>query len=290
MTMLFGLELRRARRQRAGAGPGWQPGNGRVILVGGGPGDPGLITVAGREALLSADVVVADRLGPRALLDELPAAVEVIDVGKAKGHHPVPQEQINLLLVERARAGAVVVRLKGGDSYVLGRGGEEVLACRRAGIPVQVIPGVTSALAVPAAAGIPVTHRGTSAGVHVVTGHGGLTPAAVEVLRAGAATVVVLMGVGNLTAIARSALDGGVPADTPMAVVEHGTMPEQRVTRMSLAEAARDDVAAFETPAVLVLSEAAALDLTEPTVLQVTGQAADPTSGKTDEGWELASA
>lgn len=288
MTMLFGLELRRARRQRAGRPgrhrAGWRPGCGRVILVGGGPGDPGLITVAGRDALLSADVVVADRLGPRALLDGLPPTVEVIDVGKAKGHHPVPQEQINLLIVERARAGAVVVRLKGGDPYLLGRGGEEVLACRRAGIPVEVIPGVSSALAVPAAAGIPVTHRGTSAGVHVVTGHGGLTPAAVEVLRAGSATVVVLMGVGNLPAIARAALAASVPADTPMAVIEHGTLPEQRVTRTTLAAAARDS-RVFETPAILVLGEAAALDLTEPAALRSTLSAVGP-----DEGRALASA
>jgi len=236
------------------------PGPGRVILVGGGPGDPALVTVAGRRALATADVVVADRLGPRALLDQLPADVEVIDVGKAKGHHPVPQEQINRILVARAAAGSVVVRLKGGDPLVLGRGGEEVQACRRAGIPVELIPGVSSAVAVPAAAGIPVTHRGVSGGVHVVTGHGGLTASELVALRTRSATVVVLMGVGNLTGIARDALDGGVAPETPVAIVENGTLPEQRVTRTTLRRVAEEDVA-YGTPAVIVLGDVAAMDL-----------------------------
>src|SRR5690606_6253562 len=143
------LPLRRHRR-----------GPGRVALVGGGPGDPGLVTTRGRQLLAEADVVVVDRLAPRALLGELDPDVEVVDVGKAPGHHPVSQDEINRLLVSHASAGKRVVRLKGGDPFVLGRGGEEVAACRAAGVPVEVVPGVTSAVAVPAAAGVPVTHRG----------------------------------------------------------------------------------------------------------------------------------
>lgn len=237
-------------------------GPGRVILVGGGPGDPGLITVAGKQALEAADVVVADRLGPRALLAGLADGVEVIDVGKVSGNHPVPQEQINRILVDRARRGDVVVRLKGGDPYVLGRGGEEVLACREAGIAVEVIPGITSAFAVPAAAGIPVTHRGSSGAVHVVTGHGGLTGAQVESLRTGTVTIVVLMGVGALPGIARAALAAEVDPATPVAVIEQGTLPEQVVTRTTLGEVADDAACAgFGTPAVIVLGRVAALDL-----------------------------
>lgn len=237
-----------------------RPGSGRVILVGGGPGDPDLITVRGRRALAAADVVVADRLGPVDLLRQLPRDVEVIDVGKSPGHHPVPQDQINAILVDRARAGQVVVRLKGGDPYLLGRGGEEVLACQAAGVPVSVIPGVSSALAVPAAAGIPVTHRGVSAGVHVVTGHGGLGPSEIAALRTGSATVVILMGVATLAQIARAAITSGVAADLPVAVVERGTLPDQRVTRTSLAEVA-EGVHEFSAPAVIVIGEVAALDL-----------------------------
>ena len=150
------------RRHRAGAGS--------VALVGGGPGDPGLITTRGRQLLAQADVVVVDRLAPRALLDELDPEVEVVDVGKTPGNHPVTQDEINPILVEHARAGRRVVRLKGGDPFVLGRGGEEVAACREAGVPVEVVPGVTSAVAVPAAVGIPVTHRGLARQFTVVSG------------------------------------------------------------------------------------------------------------------------
>jgi uroporphyrin-III C-methyltransferase/precorrin-2 dehydrogenase/sirohydrochlorin ferrochelatase len=147
---------------------------GRVALVGGGPGDPGLVTTRGRRLLAEADVVVVDRLAPRSLLDGLDEDVVVVDVGKTAGHHPIPQEAINHLLVEHARAGRRVVRLKGGDPFVLGRGGEEALACAAAGVDVEVVPGVTSAVAVPAAAGIPVTHRGRSRQVTVASGHDGL--------------------------------------------------------------------------------------------------------------------
>ncbi|HST63585.1 MAG TPA: uroporphyrinogen-III C-methyltransferase [Mycobacteriales bacterium] len=148
-----------------------RPGPGRVHLVGGGPGDPGLITVRGRQLLARADVVVVDRLAPRALLDRLDPAVEVVDVGKTPHGAGPTQADISALLVDRARAGKVVVRLKGGDPFVLGRGGEEVLACVSAGVPVEVVPGVTSAIAGPAAAGIPVTHRGVAADFAIVSGH-----------------------------------------------------------------------------------------------------------------------
>src|SRR5216683_1208937 len=144
---------------------------GTVALVGGGPGDPGLITVLGRRLLAEADVVVADRLGPSALLEELEPDVEIVLAGKAPGAHTMTQEQINALIVDRALAGCRVVRLKGGDPFVFGRGGEEALACVRAGVPFQVVPGVTSAVAVPACAGIPVTHRGITQDFAVVSAH-----------------------------------------------------------------------------------------------------------------------
>ncbi len=175
-----------------------RPGHGWVALVGGGPGSDGLLTSRARELLASADVVVVDRLAPRGVVDRLPSTVRVVDVGKAPGRHALAQDAINDLLVEEALAGHAVVRLKGGDPYVLGRGGEERLACEAHGIRVEVVPGVTSAVAVPAAAGIPVTHRGVARGFTVVTGHDELpaVPPGTD------HTVVLLMGVGRL---ARSA-------------------------------------------------------------------------------------
>jgi uroporphyrin-III C-methyltransferase/precorrin-2 dehydrogenase/sirohydrochlorin ferrochelatase len=238
-------------------------------LVGGGPGAVDLLTVRAWRALQSADVVVADRLGPVEILAELPPHVRVVDVGKEPGRHPVPQERINELLVEHARTGAHVVRLKGGDPFVLGRGGEEVIACVVAGVPVEVVPGVTSAVAVPGLAGIPLTHRGVTTGFHVVSGHcapgasdpqdtgpsrasdtsGPLDAAALSCVRDGAATLVVLMGVRSLGAI-----------------VENGSTPEQRVTRARLDEAA--DVATsrgVRSPAVVVIGRVAAEGLLEGT-------------------------
>jgi len=144
---------------------------GRVVLVGGGPGDPGLITVKGMRALTEADVIVVDRLAPLAVLDGLPEGVEIIDVSKVPRGRFTPQEQINNILIDRARRGRTVIRLKGGDPYVFGRGMEESQACAAAGVPVDVVPGVTSAISVPALAGIPVTHRGISQGFTVVSGH-----------------------------------------------------------------------------------------------------------------------
>ena len=205
---------------------------GCVALVGGGPGDAGLITTRGRRLLAEADVVVVDRLAPRTLLEDLDEDVVVVDVGKTPGNHPVPQEEINRVLVEQAQAGRRVVRLKGGDPFVLGRGGEEALACRAAGVEVEVVPGVTSAVAVPASAGIPVTHRGRSRQVTIASGHEGLDWASLARLDG---TLVLLMGVSGLEAAAAALVAHGRPADTPVAVVESGCTPDERTTTGTLA-------------------------------------------------------
>jgi uroporphyrin-III C-methyltransferase/precorrin-2 dehydrogenase/sirohydrochlorin ferrochelatase len=224
-----------------------------VSLVGGGPGDPGLISVRGRRLLAEADVVLVDRLAPRALLDTLDEEVVVVDVGKTAGHHPLPQDEINRLLVEHALAGRRVVRLKGGDPFVLGRGGEEALACLAAGVDVEVVPGVTSAVAVPAAAGIPVTHRGLSRQVTVASGHEGLDWASLAALEG---TLVLLMGVGGLDVAARELVAHGKPGATPVAVVERGFAPDQRTTVATLAtvaEVARER--GVRPPAVVVVGD-----------------------------------
>lgn len=237
---------------------------GRVVLVGGGPGAPDLLTLRGRRALSEADVVVADRLGPTSLLDDLPETVEVIDVGKVPGHHAVTQEQINHIIVEQATLGRNVVRLKGGDAYLFGRGGEEVLACRAHGIPVEVVPGVSSALAVPAAADIPLTHRGVVAGAHVTHGHGTLDDAAVAGVVDGTATLVVLMGIALLERHVAHLLGAGADPATPVAIVENGTLPTQRTTRAPLGgivDAAA--AAAVQAPAVVVVGGVAATGLLE---------------------------
>ena len=244
------------RRRPAGAR------TGRVWLVGGGPGDTGLITARGRAVLAQADVVVVDRLGPRALLDELAPDVEVIDVGKTSGNHPVPQHEINALLVQHARAGRDVVRLKGGDPYVLGRGGEELGACRAAGIDVEVVPGVTSAVSVPAAVGIPVTHRGVARGFSVLTGHDG----AASVPGGPDHTLVLLMGVTRLADTASALVTADRPADTPAAVVEDGYGPRQRVTVGTLDTiAARATAAGVRPPAVIVVGDVVRLSPAWPT-------------------------
>jgi uroporphyrin-III C-methyltransferase/precorrin-2 dehydrogenase/sirohydrochlorin ferrochelatase len=223
---------------------------GRVWLVGGGPGDTGLITARGRTVLAQADVVVIDRLGPRAVLHELSPDVEVIDVGKTSGNHPVPQHEINALLVQHALAGRDVVRLKGGDPYVFGRGGEELAACHAAGIEVEVVPGVTSAVSVPAAAGIPVTHRGVARGFSVLTGHDGASgvPGGAD------HTLVLLMGVTRLAETADALVTADRPADTPVALVEDGFGPRQRVTVGTLADIAeRAAAVGVRPPAVIVV-------------------------------------
>lgn len=238
------------RRRRAGAG--------RVTLVGGGPGDVDLLTLRGRRRLAEADVVVVDRLGPTAVLAELDPDVVVVDVGKTPDHHPVPQDEINRIIVEHARAGRRVVRLKGGDSYVLGRGGEEVLACRAAGVEVEVVPGVTSAFSVPAAAGIPVTHRGLSRSVTVVSGHEDVDA---EVLAKLDGTVVFLMGVTMLPRLSAGLVAAGKSPETPVAIVENGWSADQRTTRGTLADIA--GIAAergVRAPAVIVVGAVAGLE------------------------------
>ena len=236
-------------------------GGGRVILVGAGPGDPGLITVRGRQALAEADVVVADRLGTTELLVSVPYDVEVVNVGKSPTNHPVPQDQINALLVSHALEGRTVVRLKGGDPFVFGRGGEEAHACIAAGVPVEVVPGVTSALSVPARAGIPVTQRGVALSFMVTTGHAGAAPAAVAAMASGA-TVVVLMGVTALPDIVAAGLAGGASSETPVAIIERGTTEDERITRGTLADIV---LLAAETgvkpPAIIVIGDVARPDL-----------------------------
>ncbi|MDQ0381849.1 uroporphyrinogen-III C-methyltransferase [Amycolatopsis thermophila] len=235
-----------------------------VALVGGGPGDPELITVKGRRLLARADVVVADRLAPRELLDELSPDVEVVDAAKIPYGRAASQEFINATLIEHAKAGRFVVRLKGGDPYVFGRGFEELLACAEAGVPVTVVPGITSSIAGPAAAGVPVTHRGVAHEVVVVSGHvapdheSSLTDwAALAKLRG---TIVLMMGVERLGQFARALLDGGRPAGTPVAIVENGTMPTQRVHRFTLDTAAESAKAAgVRPPAVIVIGPVAGL-------------------------------
>ncbi|MGW9414947.1 uroporphyrinogen-III C-methyltransferase [Arthrobacter cupressi] len=225
---------------------------GSVALVGGGPGDTGLITVRGRRLLAQADVVVADRLGPRDLLGELAPEVRIIEVGKTPGHHPVPQLEINRILVDEALAGHRVVRLKGGDPYVLGRGGEEAEFCRQHGVEVEVVPGVTSAISVPAAAGIPVTHRGLAKGFSVVTGHEELT----EVPARPDHTVILLMGVAKLRESTAALAASGMPLDTPVGIVENGYMPEQRVTIGTLASIAdQAEASGVANPAVVVIGD-----------------------------------
>ena len=255
------LPVRRVRRPEPTVADGAPVAVGRVALVGGGPGAEDLITVRGRALLAAADVVVTDRLGPRGLLRTLSSEVEVVDVGKTPGNHPVSQERINELLVHHARLGKRVVRLKGGDPFVLGRGGEEALHCLAHGVPVEVVPGVTSAVSVPAAAGIPVTHRGVAASFVVASAHEG----ADHVLAAAAdaapdATLVLLMGVTRLAETAAALIAAGRPSDTPVALVERGWTPEQRTTTTTLATAAADAVAAgVRAPAVVVVGQVVAL-------------------------------
>jgi uroporphyrin-III C-methyltransferase / precorrin-2 dehydrogenase / sirohydrochlorin ferrochelatase len=249
---------------RAGVAPDAADKPTGVALVGGGPGDPDLITVRGRRLLAQADVVVADRLAPAALLEELPPSVEVVDAAKIPYGRSASQDAINELLVSHARAGRFVVRLKGGDPFVFGRGFEEVLACAAAGVPVTVVPGVTSAFAVPAAADVPVTHRGVAHEVVVVSGH--VAPGdpaslvdwpALARLRG---TLVLLMAVERVGLFATALVTGGRPGDTPVTVVQEGTTRDQRVVRSTLDKVA-DDVAAegIRPPAVIVIGPVAAL-------------------------------
>ncbi|MFN8039555.1 MAG: uroporphyrinogen-III C-methyltransferase [Acidimicrobiales bacterium] len=234
-----------------------------VYLVGAGPGDPGLLTVRAAEVLGRAEVVVYDRLSVGPVLDQAPAGAERINVGKLPGRPTMPQEQINDLLVERGRSGAEVVRLKGGDPFVFARGGEEAEALQAAGVPFEVVPGISSALAVPAYAGIPLTLRHSSELFTVITGHedpdkGGELDWR-TVARLGG-TIVVLMGIGRLPRIVAHLLDGGLPPDTPVAVVRWGTRPDQRTVRATLSTVLEraDELA---SPSVIVIGSVAAIDL-----------------------------
>ncbi len=244
--------------------PEQRRGTPGVVLVGGGPGDPELISIAGRRALMEADVVVADRLAPRELLGELPSDVELIDVAKLPRGRSAQQEEINRVIVERALAGKRVVRFKGGDSFVFGRGYEEVVACREAGVPVTVVPGLSSPLAVPAVAGIPVTHRGVAHEFTVVSGH--LPPGHPESLVNWKAladldgTIVLMMAVENAAVIADVLIFGGRDLSTPVAVVCDGTMPGQRTVLSTLDTLAADLAAhAVRPPAIIVVGAVVAV-------------------------------
>ncbi|GAA4187176.1 uroporphyrinogen-III C-methyltransferase [Streptosporangium oxazolinicum] len=231
-----------------------------VALVGGGPGDPGLITVRGRQLLAQADVVVADRLAPQALLDELSPDVELIDAAKIPYGRYMAQERINELLIEHARQGKFVVRLKGGDPFVFGRGGEEMLACAREGIPVIVVPGITSPVAVPAAANVPVTHRGVSQEFHVISVHvpPGDERSTVDwpnVARSGG-TLVLMMAVERIGTIAETLIHDGRSPETPVMVVQDGTLPTQRALYATLSTVAeRVSAAGIRPPAIVIVGD-----------------------------------
>lgn len=238
-------------RDAAGKRPG-------VYLVGGGPGDPDLITVRGRRLLAEADVVVADRLAPQQLLDELSPDVELFDAAKLPRGRAAQQEEINRILVERGREGKVVVRLKGGDPYVFGRGFEEALACAEAGVPWTVVPGITSSISVPAVAGIPVTHRGVTHEFTVVSGH--IPPSHPDslvnwdALAQLSGTLVLLMAVENLPAITERLIASGRPATTPAAAVADGTLPSQHLVTSDLANIATTmREAGVGAPAIVVI-------------------------------------
>jgi uroporphyrin-III C-methyltransferase len=235
---------------------------GRVVLVGAGPGDPELITVRGARELAAADVVVYDRLVAPALLDLVPPDAERIYVGKEPGRAAVPQREIERLLVDRALAGSTVVRLKGGDPFVFGRGGEEMTACVAADIPCEVVPGVSAAVAAPAAAGIPVTHRGLARSFAVVTGSTAHDDE-VDLSRvAGADTLVVLMAAGRLAETCAELIAAGRPADEPAAIVQWAWTPEQRSVVGTLADLPMlAEAASIGPPATLGVGEVAALGI-----------------------------
>jgi uroporphyrinogen III methyltransferase/synthase len=224
--------------------------------VGAGPGDPGLLTLRGLACLQNADVVVHDRLANNELLAYAPQA-ELIDVGKLPDHHPIPQPEINAILVEKALAGKNVVRLKGGDPFIFGRGGEEALALSEADIHFEIVPGVTSAIAVPAYAGIPVTQRGMACSVAIITGHAaGSRPLDLnwQALAQGVDTLVFLMGVGSLPSIVSSLVAAGRAADTPVALIQQGTLPTQKVITGTL-EDILSRAAEIQPPSIIVVGQ-----------------------------------
>ena len=237
---------------------------GRVVLVGAGPGDPDLITVKGATALAQADVVVYDRLAAPSLLDLVPPSAERVYVRKQPGGHAWRQEAIDGLLVDRALDGATVVRLKGGDPFVFGRGGEELLACARAGVPCEVVPGITSAVAAPAAAGIPVTHRGVARSFAVVTAStAGTAHAADEVpdlsrIATAVDTLVLLMAAGKLAETCAALIEAGRPSDEPAAIVQWATTPDERTVVGTLSDLPTLAAAAnLGPPATLIVGDVA---------------------------------
>lgn len=230
---------------------------GRVILVGAGPGDPGLLTLRAVAALREADVVVHDGLIDRAVLDHAPAHAQRISVAKRRGRHTLPQEAINALIVAHVKAGSVVVRLKGGDPFIFGRGGEEIEAVRAAGLPVEVVPGVSAALGCAAEAMLPLSHRNWSSAVSFVAGQcKGLSDQDWSGLAGRGRTLVIYMGVAGAKCIADKLIADGVDPSMPVAVLERGTLPGSRAMRTLLADlgdmVARDDV---QSPAIIVVGE-----------------------------------
>jgi uroporphyrin-III C-methyltransferase/precorrin-2 dehydrogenase/sirohydrochlorin ferrochelatase len=244
---------------------------GHVSLVGAGPGDPGLLTRTAVARLRSADLVLYDALVDERIL-RIARRAQRFFVGKRAGRHALTQEDIHAVMIRAAKRGRRVVRLKGGDPFVFGRGGEEALALQAAGVPFDVVPGVTSAFAAPAAAGIPVTHRGLSAAVLVVSGHDeDVFASAVAALEPSGVTLVVLMGLGRRVAIARRLIDRGWPADTPAAIVASATRPDQQTWRGTIAELAGDATAVpgwnNDGAASIVIGKVAALDVTDARVI-----------------------
>lgn len=239
---------------------------GQVILVGGGPGDPDLLTIGGLRALREADVVLYDHLAPLACLDETRDGAILIDVGKIPRGCQTAQTDINALLIDHARSGKTVVRFKGGDPFVLGRGSEEWLACAEAGIPVRVIPGVSSAIAGPELAGIPLTHRGITQNFSVVSGHVGPDhPASTvnwDALAQTSGTIVILMGVARLAEICTGLIHRGLDGDTPAAIVAKAALPDQQVVRGTVATLpALAEAFGIEPPALTVIGAVVALGL-----------------------------
>ena len=237
---------------------------GKVYLVGAGPGDYRLISVKGCDCLKQADVVVYDRLADERILSYAPGDAEFVYVGKASSNHTMKQEEISRLLVERAKQGKCVVRLKGGDPFVFGRGGEEALLLEQNGLPFEIVPGITSAISVPAYAGIPVTHRGVAASFAVVTGHEdpakGASGIRWDKLSTGVDTLVFLMGVANLPYITEQLMKHGRAGDTPAAVIRWGTKPEQRVLMTTVERAAKDvEEAQFRPPAIFIVGDVVTL-------------------------------
>ena len=236
---------------------------GSVILVGAGPGDPGLLTQKGRQAIENAQVVVYDRLVSPAILSLIPKDAEKINVGKESSNHLVPQEEINRILLRKAQEDKRGVRLKGGDPFLFGRGGEELELLEAAGIPFQVVPGVTSALSVPAYAGIPVTHRDFCSSVHIITGHaraGAELSIDFDALKRTGGTLVFLMGVTSLPKICKGLLDAGMAPDMPAAVIEKGTCPGQRKLISTLEKLSSEaEKAGVKSPAIIVVGKVCSL-------------------------------